>query len=171
MNTPNPETCHVDETRPWRVLLQQADLRQFQHDLTSRHREVTASSKHSADMVTSEIEKLRAELRYQNEKVSSSQKLDMNLERGRIRAGSYLYDISACTPSPLSINPLAHHHTRKKNKAASTKCNASCFVLSFSSSTRTAAVVKAARVPAHDCIPHSSVKKKKRKKSQTTSSL
>ena len=80
--------CHVDETRPWRALLQQADLRQFQHDLTSRHREVTATSKHSADMVTSEIEKLRAELRYQNEKVSSSQKLDMNLERGRIRAGS-----------------------------------------------------------------------------------
>jgi hypothetical protein len=36
-------------------------------------------------MVTSEIEKLRAELRYTHEKVSSSQKLDMNLERGRIR--------------------------------------------------------------------------------------
>lgn len=36
-------------------------------------------------MVTSEIEKLRAEVRYTHEKVMSSQKLDMNLERGRIR--------------------------------------------------------------------------------------
>ena len=38
-----------------------------------------------ADMVLAECEKLRAELRYTHEKVTSSQKLDLNLERGRIR--------------------------------------------------------------------------------------
>ena len=67
------------------ALLQQSDQRHFQHDLLSRHREVAAKSNHDIDKVTGEIEKLRAEMRYNAEKTSSSQKLDMNLERGRIR--------------------------------------------------------------------------------------
>ena len=51
----------------------------------SRLRELDAASKHNADALLAECEKLRAELRYAHEKVSTSQKLDLNLERGRIR--------------------------------------------------------------------------------------
>ena len=67
------------------ILGQLSELREFKQDIGSRHREAAANSKHMADMVLAECEKLRAELRYTHEKVSSSQKLDLNLERGRIR--------------------------------------------------------------------------------------
>jgi len=67
------------------VLLQQADLRQFQHDLSSKQREGALASKHMTDMVNSDFEKMRVELRYTHDKVTNSQRLDMSLERGRIR--------------------------------------------------------------------------------------
>ncbi len=67
------------------VLSQRGDFREFQQDLQARHREASSASKHLSDVVMAECEKLRAELRYTHEKVSSSQKLDLNLERGRIR--------------------------------------------------------------------------------------
>jgi len=67
------------------ILGQLSELREFKQDIGSRHREAAANSKHMADMVLAECEKLRAELRYTHEKVTSSQKLDLNLERGRIR--------------------------------------------------------------------------------------
>lgn len=54
-------------------------------EMHSRLRELDAASKHNADALLAECEKLRAELRYAHEKVSTSQKLDLNLERGRIR--------------------------------------------------------------------------------------
>jgi|AntAceMinimDraft_1070359.scaffolds.fasta_scaffold79213_1 AICAR transformylase/IMP cyclohydrolase PurH len=37
------------------------------------------------DMVNSDFEKMRVELRYTHDKVTNSQRLDMSLERGRIR--------------------------------------------------------------------------------------
>ena len=67
------------------VLSTRADLKQYHQDVASRHREASAASKHTHDVLLAECEKLRQELRYAHEKVSTSQKLDLNLERGRIR--------------------------------------------------------------------------------------
>ena len=53
--------------------------------MKSRQREAESSSRHSVDVVTVEIEKLRSELRFAHEKIATSQKLDLNLERGRLR--------------------------------------------------------------------------------------
>ena len=67
------------------VLSTRSDLKQYHQDVASRHREASAASKHTHDVLLAECEKLRQELRYAHEKVSTSQKLDLNLERGRIR--------------------------------------------------------------------------------------
>ena len=44
------------------ILGQLSELREFKQDIGSRHREAAANSKHMADMVLAECEKLRAEL-------------------------------------------------------------------------------------------------------------
>ena len=54
-------------------------------DVIRMQREAESSSRHSVDVVTVEIEKLRSELRFAHEKIATSQKLDLNLERGRLR--------------------------------------------------------------------------------------
>ena len=56
-----------------------------EREMKSRQREAESSSRHSVDVVTVEIEKLRSELRCAHEKIATSQKLDLNLERGRLR--------------------------------------------------------------------------------------
>ena len=56
-----------------------------EREMKSRQREAESSSRHSVDVVTVEIEKLRSELRFAHEKITTSQKLDLNLERGRLR--------------------------------------------------------------------------------------
>ena len=56
-----------------------------EREMKSRQREAENSSRHSVDVVTSEIEKLRSELRFAHDKIAASQKLDLNLERGRLR--------------------------------------------------------------------------------------
>ena len=56
-----------------------------EREMKSRQREAESSSRHSVDVVTVEIEKLRSELRFAHEKIATSQKLDLNLERGRCR--------------------------------------------------------------------------------------
>ena len=56
-----------------------------EREMKSRQREAESSSRHSVDVVTVEIEKLRSELRFAHEKIATSQKLDLNLERGRLR--------------------------------------------------------------------------------------
>ena len=54
-------------------------------EMKSRQREAESTSRHAVDTVTSELEKLRSELRFAHDKITTSQKLDLNLERGRLR--------------------------------------------------------------------------------------
>ena len=62
-----------------------AKVESAESEMKSRQREQESSSRHSVAVVTSEIEKLRSELRFAHEKMTTSQKLDLNLERGRLR--------------------------------------------------------------------------------------
>jgi hypothetical protein len=62
-----------------------AKVESAESEMKSRQREQESSSRHSVAVVTSEIEKLRSELRFAHEKITTSQKLDLNLERGRLR--------------------------------------------------------------------------------------
>ena len=41
--------------------------------------------RHQSDQLVSETEKLRADLKYNIERITQSQKLDLNLEKGRLR--------------------------------------------------------------------------------------
>ena len=65
--------------------LLEAKVDSAEREMKSRQREAESSSRHSVDVVTSEIEKLRSELRFAHDKIATSQKLDLNLERGRLR--------------------------------------------------------------------------------------
>ena len=67
------------------VLSTRSDLKQYHHDKRLSAPRGVRGSKHTHDVLLAECEKLRQELRYAHEKVSTSQKLDLNLERGRIR--------------------------------------------------------------------------------------
>jgi hypothetical protein len=62
-----------------------AKVASVESEMKSRQREAESSSRHAVDTVTSEIEKLRSELRFAHDKITTSQKLDLNLERGRLR--------------------------------------------------------------------------------------
>ena len=62
-----------------------SQLHSVEGELKSRQREAESSSRHAVTTVTSELEKLRAELRFAHDKITTSQKLDLNLERGRLR--------------------------------------------------------------------------------------
>ena len=54
-------------------------------EIMSHHREEAKNNLHQSTALLSECEKIRAEMRYNIEKLTSSQKLDLNLEKGRIR--------------------------------------------------------------------------------------
>jgi len=62
-----------------------SQLHSVEGEMKSRQREAESSSRHAVTTVTSELEKLRAELRFAHDKITTSQKLDLNLERGRLR--------------------------------------------------------------------------------------
>lgn len=62
-----------------------AETQALKVELSSSLREAAASMKHSTESLVGETEKLRADLKYNIEKITQSQKLDLNLEKGRLR--------------------------------------------------------------------------------------
>eukprot|EP00241_Pyramimonas_parkeae_P012334 CAMPEP_0114241242 /NCGR_PEP_ID=MMETSP0058-20121206/9531_1 /TAXON_ID=36894 /ORGANISM="Pyramimonas parkeae, CCMP726" /LENGTH=266 /DNA_ID=CAMNT_0001353761 /DNA_START=136 /DNA_END=936 /DNA_ORIENTATION=- len=63
----------------------QASMHFFKHEFSQGHGKEMATLKREIENLKVECEKLRAELRYETDKVTSGQRLDLNLERGRIR--------------------------------------------------------------------------------------
>jgi hypothetical protein len=62
-----------------------AEVQALKVELASSLREANAHVKHNADTLLGENEKLRADLKYNIDRITQSQKLDLNLEKGRMR--------------------------------------------------------------------------------------
>lgn len=57
----------------------------FKHEMKSLLEHHAAATKRETDTIRAECEKLRTEMRYELDKIAASQRLDLNLEKGRIR--------------------------------------------------------------------------------------
>ncbi|KAK1357624.1 putative coiled-coil domain-containing protein 90-like protein [Heracleum sosnowskyi] len=62
-----------------------ANLAKFKSEVTSSQGHHFSMLQHEAEKLKVDIEKMRSELRYEIDKVTAGQRLDLNLERGRIR--------------------------------------------------------------------------------------
>jgi hypothetical protein len=62
-----------------------AETQALKQEVASSLREASASMKHSTETLQAENEKLRADLKYNIDRITQSQKLDLNLEKGRLR--------------------------------------------------------------------------------------
>ena len=62
-----------------------AETQALKVELSGAMREASAGMRHQSDQLVSETEKLRADLKYNIERITQSQKLDLNLEKGRLR--------------------------------------------------------------------------------------
>ncbi|RVX16787.1 Protein FMP32, mitochondrial [Vitis vinifera] len=75
---------------PWLVMLhiemtQESNLSKFKSEVESSQGHHFSLLQHETEKLRSDIEKMRSELRYEIDKVTAGQRLDLNLERGRIR--------------------------------------------------------------------------------------
>ena len=57
----------------------------FKHEMKSQLEHHAAGMKRETDTLRAECEKVRTEMRYEVDKIAASQRLDLNLEKGRIR--------------------------------------------------------------------------------------
>lgn len=66
-------------------LLQESKLSKFKTEVQSSQEHHFSLLQRETEKLRSDIEKMRSELRYEIDKVTAGQRLDLNLERGRIR--------------------------------------------------------------------------------------
>lgn len=66
-------------------MTQEANLSKFKSQVQSSQEHHFSLLQHETEKLKSDIEKMRSELRYEIDKVTAGQRLDLNLERGRIR--------------------------------------------------------------------------------------
>ncbi|XP_058777784.1 protein FMP32, mitochondrial-like [Vicia villosa] len=66
-------------------MLQEANLSKFKAEVQSSQGHHFSLLQHETEKLRNDIEKMRSELRYEIDKVTAGQRLDLNLERGRIR--------------------------------------------------------------------------------------
>lgn len=64
---------------------QEANLSKFKTEVQSSQGHHFSLLQHETEKLKNDIEKMRSELRYEIDKVTAGQRLDLNLERGRIR--------------------------------------------------------------------------------------
>ncbi|KAH7566313.1 hypothetical protein ACOSP7_022738 [Xanthoceras sorbifolium] len=66
-------------------LIQESNLSKFKSEVQNLQEHHFSSLQHEAEKLRNDIEKMRNELRHEIDKVTAGQRLDLNLERGRIR--------------------------------------------------------------------------------------
>lgn len=66
-------------------MTQEANLSKFKSEVTSSQGHHFSMLQHETEKLKGDIEKMRSELRYEIDKVTAGQRLDLNLEKGRIR--------------------------------------------------------------------------------------
>ncbi|KAJ7967253.1 protein FMP32, mitochondrial [Quillaja saponaria] len=66
-------------------MLQESNLSKFKSEVQSSQEHHFSLLQRETEKLRSDIEKMRSELRYEIDKVTAGQRLDLNLERGRIR--------------------------------------------------------------------------------------
>lgn len=66
-------------------MAQESNLSKFKTEVKSSQEHHFSLLQHETEKLKSDIEKMRSELRYEVDKVTAGQRLDLNLERGRIR--------------------------------------------------------------------------------------
>lgn len=66
-------------------MIQESNLSKFQSEVQSSQGHHFSLLQHETEKLRNDIEKMRSELRYEIDKVTAGQRLDLNLERGRIR--------------------------------------------------------------------------------------
>lgn len=66
-------------------MMQDANLSKFKSQVQSSQEHHFSSLQRESEKLRGDIEKMRSELRYEIDKVTAGQRLDLNLERGRIR--------------------------------------------------------------------------------------
>ncbi|KAI4327690.1 hypothetical protein L6164_020120 [Bauhinia variegata] len=66
-------------------MIQDANLSKFKAEVQSSQGHHFSLLQHETEKLRNDIEKMRSELRYEIDKVTAGQRLDLNLERGRIR--------------------------------------------------------------------------------------
>ncbi|XP_020218916.1 protein FMP32, mitochondrial isoform X1 [Cajanus cajan] len=66
-------------------MLQEANLSKFKTEVQSSQEHHFSLLQRETEKLLGDIEKMRSELRYEIDKVTAGQRLDLNLERGRIR--------------------------------------------------------------------------------------
>ncbi|XP_073293454.1 protein FMP32, mitochondrial-like isoform X1 [Primulina huaijiensis] len=66
-------------------MTQESNLSKFKTEVKSSQDHHFSLLQHETEKLKSDIEKMRSELRYEVDKVTAGQRLDLNLERGRIR--------------------------------------------------------------------------------------
>ena len=76
-------------------MLQESSLSKFKAEVQSSQGHHFSSLLHENEKLRNDIEKMRSELRYEIDKFTAGQRLDLNLERGRIR--EELFDQNAET--------------------------------------------------------------------------
>ncbi|KAL4572964.1 hypothetical protein LXL04_019753 [Taraxacum kok-saghyz] len=67
------------------VMLQEAHLGKFKSEVHSSQEHHFSMLQRETEKLRTDIDKMRSELRYEIDKVTAGQRLDLNLERGRIR--------------------------------------------------------------------------------------
>ncbi|XP_009598777.1 protein FMP32, mitochondrial [Nicotiana tabacum] len=66
-------------------MIQESKLSKFKSEVQSSQENHFSLLQHETEKLKSDIEKMRSELRYEIDKVTAGHRLDLNLERGRIR--------------------------------------------------------------------------------------
>ncbi|XP_028780630.1 protein FMP32, mitochondrial-like isoform X1 [Neltuma alba] len=66
-------------------MIQEANVSKFKSEVQSSQGHHFSMLQHETEKLRNDIEKMRNELRYEIDKVTAGQRLDLNLERGRIR--------------------------------------------------------------------------------------
>ncbi|KAK9287381.1 hypothetical protein L1049_015799 [Liquidambar formosana] len=66
-------------------MLQESNLSKFKSEVQSSQEHHFSTLQRETEKLRGDIEKMRSELRYEIDKVTAGQRLDLNLERGRIR--------------------------------------------------------------------------------------
>ncbi|OIT22420.1 PREDICTED: protein FMP32, mitochondrial-like [Nicotiana attenuata] len=66
-------------------MIQESKLSKFKSEVQSSRENHFSLLQHETEKLKSDIEKMRSELRYEIDKVTAGHRLDLNLERGRIR--------------------------------------------------------------------------------------
>lgn len=66
-------------------MIQESKLSKFKSEVQSSQENHFSLLQHEIEKLKSDIEKMRSELRYEIDKVTAGHRLDLNLERGRIR--------------------------------------------------------------------------------------